>query len=79
MTVDGPTGYGVGGQAVGCKPFWDRLKKNARFDPDRLLQCGGEIDTFLKENKTERLRFANTADKMNEMLTVVSFAHKFSQ
>ena len=67
VTFDGPTGYGIGGRAVGCKPFFDKMgftetqfAKLSEFAKELESRLGGNIesdgnDSFLAMRRNNTL------------------------
>ena len=78
MNVAGPTGYGVRGKAVGCKPFFERL--NGTYSLEVLLKHTEDIGEVVhgQENHLQE-KHGGHLDKLAELLSVISHAQKHTE
>lgn len=72
ICMDGPNGHGVRGKAIGCAPFFQRLKSP---NLDMLQVCGELLDQHVREKQNfEQERYSTTLNRMNELLNVLVHA-----
>ena len=76
MTFDGPNGHGVMGKAVGCATFFDKLG-GTKFDGDALRKNLEAIDAHVRPKQNfESDMYSGSIDKMNELMTILSYARE---
>ena len=76
VTYYGPTGYGLNGKPVGCKPFFDKFRTTSG---DKLVEYASAVESQLGGDKqTESSGGRSTAllDRLVEFVTKFSFAMK---
>lgn len=79
MTFDGPNGHGVRGKAVGCATFFGKLD-GTTFDGMELRSNCEAIDSHVRSKQDwETDKFGGIVDKMNELITILSYAKAHSE
>ena len=72
VTYDGPTGTGVGGKAVGCKPFFDRIQLR-HGELEQVVAYAEALSEHVRSRSEEQgERSMNQMDRLLEL--VVKFA-----
>jgi Fanconi anemia group J protein len=81
MTLDGPTGHGVQGKAVGCQTFFDKLLLQQQHDWTVLQHYGEALDSHVrsKPESWEHDKFSATLDKMTHLLTLLAYADEHAE
>lgn len=77
MTLDGPTGHGVRGKAVGCQTYFDRLSLQS-MNPQQMrknfLALDGHVRGGDGRSNKQQDRFSNILDKLGELTNILSYA-----
>ena len=74
VTYDGPTGMGVGGKAVGCKPFFDRLQFR-QGELEQVVAYAEALSEHVRSRSEEQgERSMNQMDRLLELVAKFSAA-----
>eukprot|EP00977_Amphora_coffeiformis_P002711 scaffold521_cov167-Amphora_coffeaeformis.AAC.2 len=74
----GPTGHGVNRKAVGCKPFFDRIRDRNLLDNYALLQSAQLLQSEIAGNDASEAgrRETNLMDRLVELISKLGHAMK---
>jgi len=74
VTYDGPTGMGVGGKAVGCKPFFDRLQLR-QGELEQVVAYAEALSEHVRgRSEDQGERSMNQMDRLLELVVKFSAA-----
>lgn len=81
LTYDGPSGHGVNGKAIGCKPFFDRLEIRSA-QREQLCKYAEEMSQYVSEGEgydatLRRAAFENMVDFVNKITLAAEHPQDF--
>jgi hypothetical protein len=71
LTYDGPSGYGLGGKAVGCKTFFEKVKVDT-VQSERLRTSAETMERIGREQKDSK--FATIFENMVDVVSKLTLA-----
>jgi hypothetical protein len=81
-TYDGPTGYGLGGKPVGCRPFFEK-EEMSNTDFELLTKHSEAFETHVsgseRDTEGESTRTSTVVDNLMNLISKCSRARKLSE